>query len=248
MFNQGLFEESSTAKQRLGTKRELDDGRTYRYVGVTAATIVAGVCLSKVQTPVDATVAAGDAALAVAGAREITITIAGATVNLYTDGFLAVKAGTNIGAMYKVRGNAATNNPATGRATFSLYDKIGVTWVAASTTVAAHQNPYKDLLINPAVANEAATTQETVLGLTTRAVTASYYIWAQTHGIANMLLDVAAAAGAEANEGIIVPGIVSGTGTVRADTAPLGMQILGHTMESADLTNAEASLVFLLIE
>ena len=248
MFNQGLYEQSTVQKQRLGTKRELDDGRTYRYCLATAANIAAGLCISKVQTPVDATIAAADAAIGLAGVREVTLTIAGATTNLYADGLLVIKAGADIGKMYKVRGNAATNIPATGRANFSLYEPIQTLWVAANTTVAAHQNPYKDLLINPAVANEAATTQETVMGLTTQIITASCYFWAQTHGLASMVLDVAAAAGAEANEGIIVPGIVTGTGTVRADTAPLGMQILGNTLESADLTNTEANLVFLLIE
>ena len=248
MFNQGLFEESSTAKQRLGTKRELDDGRVFRYAGFTAASITAGALVSKAAAPVDATVASADAALAVAGAREISITIAGATAGLYTDGFLAVKAGDNIGAMYKVRGNGVTDGIAAGRAAFSLYDKIAVTWVAASTTVAAWQNSYKSLLINPAVANEAATTQELVMGMTVRAITASYYAWIQTHGIANLVLDIDSAAGAEANEMQVVQGTTAGRGAVTVNTALLGTQIIGYIVESADLTDAEGNLVMLLIE
>ena len=249
MFNQGLYEQSATAKHRLGTRRELDDGRIFRYAGFTAADIAAGLLVSKAAAPVDATVAAADAALAVAGAREISITIAGATANQYTDGFLAVKASTNIGAMYKVRGNGATNGIATGRASFSLYDKIHTTWVASGTTVAAWECPYKSLLINPAVANEAATTQELVMGMTTRAVTASYYAWIQTHGLANLVLDVAAAAGAEANEMLVSPGgVTEGRGGITADTALNGVQIIGYTVEQADLTDAEGNLVFLLIE
>jgi len=251
MFNQGLFDESSVAKQRLGTKRELDDGRIYRYAGFTAAGITAGALVSKAAAPVDATVASADAALAVAGAREISVTIAGATANLYTDGFLIVTAGTNIGAMYKVRGNGATNGIGSGRAAFSLYDKIHTTWVAASTTVSAWQNSYKSLLINPAVADSEATTQECVMGMTVRAITASYYAWIQTRGLANLVLDVDAAAGGESNEMQIVQGTTSGRGAViipLETTFFWGTQIIGHTIESADLTDAEGNLVFLTIE
>jgi len=250
LFNQGLFEESSTARQRLGTKRELDDGRIYRYIGLTAAAItVSGTLLSKVQTPVDATIAAADVVSGTAvGTRRVSCTAAGATANLYADGVCIIKAGADIGSMYKIRGNTATNIPATGRIWLELYDKIFITWVAANTTLALHQNPYKDLLLNPAVANEAATTQELVMAMATRPMTASYYGWGQTHGLAAMVLDVAAAAGAEANEGIVVPGSTAGSGLVRADTAPLGMNIIAYTLESADLTNTEANLVFLVLE
>lgn len=252
LFNQGLFEESSTVKERLGTKRELDDGRCYRYIGITAAALAAsGTLISKVQTPVDATIAAADAALDLIKAREITLTIAGATADLYKDGWLVVKAGTDIGTLYKVRGNVVTGNPATGRAWFRLYDKLFVTWVAASTTIAAHQNPYKDLLLNPAVADSEATTQETVMGMNIRPITASYFAWAQTRGLANLVLDVDAAAGAEANEMLIVAGTTAGRGAViipLETTFFWGTQIMGVTLESADLTDAEGNLVFLTLE
>lgn len=249
LFAQGLFDESSTAKERLGTKRELDDGRIYRYVGITAAAITAsGTLISKVETPVDATVAAADAALALVGKKSISVTAAAITADQLRDGFAVVKAGTDIGTLYKIRGNGATDGIGTGRIALELYDKLFATWVAASTTVALHDNPYRSLLLNPAVANEAAVTQETVMGMVIRPMTASYYAWVQTHGLANLVLDVAAAAGAEANEMLISPGVTAERGAVTANTALLGVQIIGYTMESADLTNAEGNLVFLLIE
>uniref|UniRef100_A0A6M3KAH9 Uncharacterized protein n=1 Tax=viral metagenome TaxID=1070528 RepID=A0A6M3KAH9_9ZZZZ len=248
VFVQGLFEESSTQKHRLGTIRRTDDGRIFRYASFTAAGVTAGALVSKATAPVDGTIAAADAALAIAGANEISLTIAGVTLNQFRDGFLVVKAGTNIGAMYKVRGNGATDGIASGRASFSLYDKIHTTWVAASSTIGAYANPYSSLLINPAVANEAATTQELAMGVTVRAVTASYYAWIQTHGICSLVLDIAAAAGAEANEMLISPGVTAGRGAITADTALLGAQIIGYAFESADLTTAEGNLVFLTIE
>jgi len=248
---QGLFELSATQKQRLGVHRKLDDGREFVYCKATAAQIAAGICVSKAHVPVDGTIAAADAAIDLVGVREVTVTIAGATLNLYQDGELVVKAGTNIGCKYKVRSNSITNVPATGRATFQLYDKLAATWVAASTTIAAHQNPYKDVLINPAVADENAVTQEKVVGVTTRVVPASNYFWAQKKGLAALILDVDAAAGAEANEMQIVQGTTQGRGAViipLETTFFWGTQIIGHTLEQADLTDAEASLVMLTIE
>lgn len=247
---QGLFEESATQKYRLGTVRRLDDGRWYRYGKLTAAAIAtAGVLVSKVQTPVDATIAAADALLALAGTRHLSVTAAAVTAAQFVDGFAVVKAGTDIGCMYKIRGNGATDGIATGRVALELYDKLYQTWVAASTTVALHANPWKDILLNPAVANEAATTQERVVGMTIRPMTASYYGWFQTKGPACLVLDIDAAAGAEANEMVVVPGTTAGRGAVIADTAYAGgVQIIGHTYESADLTDAEGNFVNLCIE
>jgi hypothetical protein len=247
MYIQGLFEESSTQKQKLGTVRILEDGRKFVYCSNTAASLAAGVCLSKAAAPVDATIAAADALLCLTGAKEISLTIAGATAGLYKDGILAVKAGADIGCMYKVAGNKITNDPATGRAAFSLYDSIETTWVAANSTIAAWANAYASLLVNPAVSGVTATTQELVMGITTRAIAASKYFWAQTWGLCNLQLDIDAAAGGEANEMWVTHGSTEGRGRVIETAGPAGMQILGNIFESADQTDAEASLVNLCI-
>jgi hypothetical protein len=251
IFTQGLFEESAVAKHKLGTLRVLDDGRVFRYSSITAAAITAGALVSKAFAPVDATIAAADAAINLVGAKKITLTVAGATADLYKDGWLIIKAGTGIGEMYKIRGNTATDDPAAGRAYFELYDALRSTHVAANTTVAVHQSPYSNLLLNPAVANATATTQETAMGMTTMACgngSAASYLWLQTKGIASLVLDIDAAAGAEANEMRIVPGTTAGRGAVTPDTAISGIQIIGYTLESEDLTDAEANLVVLALE
>ena len=248
LFNQGLFEESATQKHKLGTIRETDDGRRFVYCQATAADIAAGICVSKAVSPQDCTVAAADAAINLAGARKITLTLTGTpTANLYRDGFLVITAGTGIGAMHKIKGNTVDDDPASGRCTFYLYDALQATMVAGSTTVSVFANPYDGVLINPAVADGDATTGEKILGVTTRVITASYYFWAQTWGLASVLLDVAAAAGAEADERFLVPGIVAGTLTLSAAGAEPDQPRLGYTIETADLTDAEATLVMLTI-
>lgn len=246
LFTQGLFEVSASAKHRLGTRRTLDDGRSFLYCSNTAAQLAAGTCISKAAAPQDATVAAAD--VAAVGDREVTATLTGTpTAGLYQDGFMYIKAGAGIGEMYKIAGNTADDIPATGRCTFYLYDAVRTLWVAANSTIGMYQNPCKSLLVNPAVANAAATTQEIVVGVTTMIVAASQYFWAQTRGFAAMVLDIDAAAGAEANEMWVIQGTTAGSGLILADTMTPGMQILANAIESADQTDAEASLVNLCI-
>lgn len=248
VYQQGLYEESATKKHRLGTIRVLDDGRKFVYCSATAAAIAAGVALSKAQAVQTCTIAAADAAINLIGARTVTLTLTGTpTAGLYEDGYMVLTAGTGIGEIYKIKSNTADDVPASGRCTFYLYDALKTTHVTATTTVSVYQNPYKSLLINPAVANEAATTQETVMGVTVRPVTASYYFWAQTWGLSSLTLDIDAAAGGEANEMDIVQGTTSGRGRIVEDTAFSGAQVLGYSLISADHTDAQSALVFLTI-
>jgi len=239
LFNQGLFELSSTQKERLGTKRELDDGRVFVYGLTTAVEIAAGCLVSKSQTPVDATVAAADAALALAGARSVSLTAAGITAAYLKDGIAMVKAGTDIGSMYKIRGNGTTSGIATGRIALELYDKIHVTWVAASTTVALHYNPWKDLVINIA---QSASGQvwEVALGLTTQIVTVSSYAWFQKEGIGALICD--GAFGDTNEEPQVLPGTTAGHGLL-TEAGILGQQIIGHLVECVAATAAETQLV-----
>jgi len=246
MFQQGLFAESATQKQKLGTVRWTDDGRKFIYVQATAAAIAAGIVVSKAVAPQLCTVAAADAADA--GSKKITLTLTGApTLNLYRDGFLVITSGVGIGAMCKIRGNSADDVPAAGRCTFYLYDGIPVALTTAGQTISIYASPFDGVLINPAVANGDATTGERPLGVTTRIITLSYYFWAQTWGLASVLLDVAAAAGAEADERFLVPGIVAGTLTLSAAGAEPDQPRCGYTIWSADHTNAQANLVYLTI-
>lgn len=245
-FAQGLFEESATAKHRLGTTRELDDGRRFVYCQATAANIAAGMAISKTSLVQAMTVAAADAAINLAGVKQLTFTLTGTpTLNLYQDGILTIKYGPGLGCMYKVRGNTADDNPASERFTVNLYDAIETTHTTA-TTAQIITNPYKSVLINPAVANGDATTAERIMGVTTRIVTASYYFWAQTWGLANVLIDVSTA-GNEADEKVLVAGATAGRLLLSAAGAENDQARYGMAMINADYTDVEAGLVFLMI-
>ena len=245
-YAQGLYEESSTAKHRLGTKRETADGRRFVYCKATAAAIAAGICVGQANTVQACTVAATDAAINLAGVKKVTLTLTGTpTLNLYQDGFMMIKAGTGIGEVYRVRGNTADDVPASGRCTIYLYDALKATMVAASSTVDLYQNPYGAVLINPAIANATATTGFKVLGVTQRPVTASYYFWAQTWGIGTALL-VVSTSGAEANERQLIASATSGYMESVTGSDAINIPI-GELMEMVDQDNGEATLVNILI-
>lgn len=249
LYTQGLDEISSTKKHKLGTVRWTDDGRKFIYALNGAADTTAGMLMSVAQTPIDCTVVAADALVNLAMSKTMSLTAAGVTANSHQDGYAIVKATPDIGRLYKISGNTATDNPATGRAYFYLYNEI-TTLHTTGTTVAIHKNPYTSLIVNPAVADENATTAETVMGMATKIVTAAYYFWLQTWGLANLVLDVAAAAGNEANERVIVAGPTAGRGgiVIALETNFFwNTQIIGYPLEKIDLTNAEGNLVMLTI-
>lgn len=245
LFNQGLFEISSTKKHRLGTVRVLDDGRRFVYCSNTAAQIGAGLLISKAQTPQDATVAAADIAFGgTVGSKKVSVTLTGTpTLNLYEDGWLVLKAGPGVGEMYKIKGNTADDDPASGRCTLFLYDALRTLWTA-STTASIMQNPYKSLLLNPAVSGATATTEETAMGLTTQIIAASQYFWAQTWGLSCGYV-TASTSGDEPDERALVAGTTAGY--FLSVTARGGERCLGHLMEGADHADGETALLLLTL-
>lgn len=247
MYRQGLYEESADQRHKLGTIRETGDGRRFVYCQATAAALTAGCVVSKAVAAQDCTIAAADAAINLAGVRKITVTLTGTpTLNLYKDGILIVTAGTAIGEYYRISGNTADDDPASGRCTFYLYDALKTTHVAASTTISVFANPYDGVLINPAVANGDATTAEAPLGITQRPVTASYYFWAQTWGLGSCVLDVSTA-GNEADEKRLIQGTTAGRLLVAGTGAETDQPVYGRVFESADMSDGEASLVQIMI-
>lgn len=244
IYAQHLFQDSALKKHRLGTIRHTDDGREFVYCKATAASIAAGIAVSKVAALVECTIAAADVVYNQIGARKVTVTLTSSpTLNLYEDGLFVLTAGTGLGESYKIRGNTADDDPASGRVTLFLYDALATLHVAASTTVTIYQSPFKSVLINPAVSGAAATTGETIVGVTIRPISSGYYFWAQKKGLCGVMMN-ASTAGAEANEKQIYAGTTAGFFQVvtSGDMPPLG-----NTLEQTDLTDGEATAVILNI-
>lgn len=240
-FSQGLYAISATQKERLGTVRELDDGRTFVYCLNGAVDLVAGVtCASVITSGMnEQTVTVAHAI----GTELVTITDSGSATaaDAYKDGKLVVTAGTGIGQCYDILGNTA----ATAGTTFTVRLATGlITAWSSDTDVTLYKNKYNGVVVNPVDG------QQLPVCVTQRPVTAAYYFWGQVLGDGAMLIDVAAGtAGTELDEKLIRPSLNhAGYGYIMASPDANGIlagyrHTLGYIIDEADITDNEAVLV-----
>jgi len=182
IFVQGLYEQSATQKQRIGTVRSLDDGRKYAYA-LAGETLAPGKW-----TMGPPTVGAHDtiavAETAAVGAKRVKVTL-GATLiaaNGYRDGWLRVDDATYGGELYKVRGHAAI--AASGSGYIDLYDSVRVAITAGTNTVSLMKSVQHGVLLG--VYNAIA---GGIAGVPPIDVTSGYYFWNQVKGTCSILTD-----------------------------------------------------------
>jgi hypothetical protein len=201
-FNQGIFDISSTQKEALGTLRITPDGRKFRYAKAGATALSAGymgVAVAGTALHINRSVAAA----AAIGDKSVIVTVGASavTADQYKDGFLQINDGTGQGHNYPIDGNTAIS-AAGGDVTVSLKDPIKVALVASATSEVS-------LIPNPWYAVTEGTTQEKLpVGVAPVAVTAAYYYWAQTGGVAICAVDGTPAVGSylilsDANAGFL---------------------------------------------
>jgi len=175
-FLQGLYEESSTQKHPLGTKRVLSDGREYIYVQNGGANLAAGFLAQAPIGDVANTANLAIAANAAAGNKAIYITNGDhdllGTANAFAEGWIWVNTGSGvIGDLYKIRGHAAIAANAAGW--INLYDTIR-TALTTSHKVSVRPNAYKGVLLDAGTA--------VIVGAAFMDLTANYYGWLQLRG------------------------------------------------------------------
>lgn len=177
-FVQGLFEESSTQKQRLGTIRKLSDGREFVYAQMGAANAVAGAVYQGVAPVVANHANMAVTANAAVGAREVSITMGDSTLantaNALAEGFLWVNTGAGNGCAYKIKSHAAIAANANGN--IALYDKVRIALTAATSKVSVMQHPCKAVIIHPSPPTGA------IVGVAPQVITANYFAWLQRRG------------------------------------------------------------------
>lgn len=184
----GIYTESATPQYDLGEKLEFKDGRTFRYAKASAATIAAGNIVSQdqsttslVETDGVIIAATGRFSLA-AGSLAIQATLAGVAKNQFAGGMFQVTDDAGEGHQYRIKSNSATSFTTTDKVDFDFYDPLVVAVTTASDIAIVGG------LWNGVMAAVAAT-DTIVSGVAPIAVTASYYFWAQTAGIALILAD-----------------------------------------------------------
>lgn len=187
LYNQGLFEQSSTAKHAIGTRRPLEDGRVFIYAKAGAANLTAG------QLCVAPTVVANHVNCSVKEAvstdeKEVTVTLGAtaATANQYKNGFLVINDADGQGHQYKIRDHAAAD--ASSDLEVRLYDAIKEA-LTTSSEASLLKHPYDSVVIS-------ATDQaDLAVGVPPIDVTAGYYFWMQTWGPCSCLADETLAIG-----------------------------------------------------
>ena len=175
--------ETSTQKHRLGTRAETPDGRVFYYAKNSSTAITPG---GKICDGI-AAVAAHDMDVAAtatsAGATTVTSgTSLTTTLNQYKDGYIIFNDGPGQGEVYRVKGNTLVSG-ATGLVV-TIDEEDGFrTALTTSSLFGLAYNPYTDVK----VIDGDGTMTTGPLGVNPMPVTASYYFWLQTSGIASVL-------------------------------------------------------------
>ena len=175
--------ETSSQKQKLGTRAVTPDGRVFYYAEnsgsaiTTAGQIVDGI----------AAVGAHDMDLAAAAtsANELSFTSGTSltvTKNQYKDGYVYFNDGPGQGEVYRIKENTAVSSATGLKITVDEPDGIR-TALTTSSLFGLMYSPYKDVKI----LDGDGTMTTGPLGVTTIPVTADYFCWIQTAGPAAVL-------------------------------------------------------------
>jgi hypothetical protein len=177
-WNQGLFEQSATAKHRLGVVRELDDGRKFAYAKA-GETLYPGK-ITQGPTPVANHNTQAIYATAAVGDKRIYVTLgaSAAAADLYKDGWIIINDATYGSEIYKVRGHAAIGSAESGY--INLYDSVRVAITTSSTYTLVKS--IQDGVIAGKSTNTAAPA-----GVPLIDVTSAYYFWNQVTGTCSIL-------------------------------------------------------------
>ena len=175
--------ETSSQKQKLGTRAVTPDGRVFYYAENSGSAITTAGQL------VDGIAAVGahdmDLAAAATSANELSFTSGTSltvTKNQYKDGYVYFNDGPGQGEVYRIKENTAVSSATGLKITVDEPDGIR-TALTTSSLFGLMYSPYKDVKI----LDGDGTMTTGPLGVTTIPVTADYFCWIQTAGPAAVL-------------------------------------------------------------
>lgn len=186
-----LYDSSTECKLPVGQLFIRGDGAKFRYAHFGATTAAGQLTSQDISestvADTDNSVIAPAAAVAVAGeniqpgdigSHYVQFTLAAATADMLAGGYFHTTDDTAEGHVYRVKGNTATDDPATGDIRIELYDPIQVA-MDATTDVIVTGNLYANL--------EPSTTTDTfAAGVAMVVQAAADYGWVQTAGVATV--------------------------------------------------------------
>jgi hypothetical protein len=185
--------ETSTQKHKLGTRGETPDGRVFYYAKNSSAAItpggkicdgIAAVAAHDMDVPATAAHSVGDATIS------LEVPTTDLTANQYKDGYLLINDGPGQGEVYQIKSHPAHDASDDNTVIFTIDDEDGiVTALTTSSLFGIIYNPYTDVKI----VDGDGTMTTGPLGVNPMPVTASYYFWLQSAGVASVLSGAAVA-------------------------------------------------------
>ena len=187
---------SSSPKFDVGFGFKRADGNKYRYVQyggtVTAGNLVANNSTTGLMADTDNAVIEPAAAVAVSGetilpgrkgSHYFEFTKASIVKNQFAGGYVVVTGGTAIGHSYRIKGNTATDDPASGNLRFELYEPLLVTLDSTSDISVVGSN-YSDVSVTVV-----GGLNMHPIGIACSGGSDSRYGWICTHGVVGATQD-----------------------------------------------------------
>lgn len=237
IVNQGIYEESSTKKARIGERLQVGD-RVFRYAssgealiaGVFAQMALVGGATTTLQTtrPVAVAAAIGDNRI-----YTTALTTAQAA-NLFEDGWVVIHDDSAVACfLYRIKGNSALATSGTS-SYLELYDDLHIA-LTTSDQLEIMTNPFKSVIAVPS----ATALTGGLAGVPPIAITSAYYFWIQTWGPAAVLPSAAL----DFDEYVGMSD--TNAGYVESDAATANTVVVGQAVLSG--TASEGSIVNLML-
>ena len=234
-FAQGIYEQSATAKEMLGTLRITRDGRKYRYAKASGAKVAGKFGLASalsayvVNEIILAAVAIGEYTL------DLTVTTGTAIAkDELRGGYFQVQDGTGEGQNILITGNSAMASDGTA-IQVALEDPIKVA-LDITSEFNLVRSPWWAVV-------ETDTGEAFPGGIAPIAVTTLYYYWCQTGGVANSFQEGTPAVGSN----LVVSTGTAGSLIAATSGIDIDLPIVGYTYGTAGVAN-EFTPVFLTID
>ena len=179
--------ETAAAEHALGTKMVLPDGRTFYYAKNSSAAITTGgmivdgivaVAAHDMDVPPTAAQSVGDNTVS------LEVPTTDLTKDQYKDGYLIFNDADGEGEVYRIVSHPAHDASDDNTVIITIEDEGLQTAITTSTEAQLIYNPYTDVKL----IDGDGTMTTGPLGVTTIPVTASYYCWLQTSGIASVAI------------------------------------------------------------
>ena len=235
-FKQGIYQQSSSALEQVGTLRILKDGTMFRYAKAASALTMGKVCIAKAGVS-DLVDNAQTGYGASSGAYTMTVVVSSLTTALVENelkgGYLTVNDETHEGNRYEIAGSAAAASGAT-TVQVTLKDPLIEAISATDEVSLAHSLWYG--------VSHSSTEENSPAGVPLIDVTSGYYCWLMTHGVANVLNSGTPTLGA-----MVTLSDTAGAVEVFDATTILTFPLVGRVIYQAGV-DTEYRPIFLLID